>query len=335
VATTEHELIREIRALLRDEAVLLPDARGVLLGPGDDCAVTTPEAGRELLLTTDASVEGVHFRLDWMGAEAVGRRAMTANLSDVAAMGGRPRWALLALAAPRDTPRDTLLAIVRGAARSAAHEGAPVVGGNIAGTGGPLSVTITLAGDAPAGTAVRRTGAEPGDELWASGRPGAARVGLLLHERGLTGLRGAAPFLDAFQRPLARVALGDELRARGLARAMIDLSDGLAQDLGHVLEASGVGARLDAASLLAGLGDGFAAVCARLEADPVAVSLEGGEDYELLFAARPGAVGLARADLVKRHGVPLVRVGVVEAAPGLRGPDGAPLRARGYDHFSS
>jgi thiamine-monophosphate kinase len=384
---TEHELIRAIRALLEEErraaglgargpAEATPwaaapgaergatsgasegaaDTSGVVLGPGDDCAVLAPSPGCELLLTTDAAVEGVHFLLPWMDAETAGRRAMAANVSDVAAMAGRPRWALLALALPAGTPPEVTLALVRGAAREAALHGASLVGGNLSrasgrygplarpagGGGGPhpqggevgsLSLTITVAGEVPAGRAVRRSGARAGDALYVTGEPGLARAGLLALERGLGDDPALAPCVERFRRPRPRARLAPDLRDRALARAMIDVSDGLVQDLGNLAAESGAGALLEEAGLRAALAPALLAAAERLGEEPLALALAGGEDYELLFAAPPGSAA-AIAEVSTAYGVAISRIGAVDAARGIRRTDGTAVAVPGYDHFA-
>jgi thiamine-monophosphate kinase len=308
------------------------------LGIGDDCAVLAPPApGEEVLLEVDEAIDGVHFRLDWMTAEDAGHRLATQGLSDLAAMGGTPRAALLALGAPGDLGADTLLAIAGGLAAQLARFGVEVVGGNVAASAGPLHLTLTVVGVVEQGRAVLRSGARPGDLLAVTGPIGLARAGWLLCERGLADRPAAAPALAAYRRPEPRVEVGRALARAGLARAMIDLSDGLAGDLAQLCRASGVGARIDEPALALHLAPGLAAAAALLGADPLALALAGGDDFELLVAVAPDRWDEAHA-LAERCGSPLARVGAI-TDPGaglvLARQDGAstPLPGVSYEHF--
>jgi thiamine-monophosphate kinase len=327
---SEHELIRRIRALLGDAGGA---ASGVVLGPGDDCAVLAPAPGRELLLTTDAAIEGVHFDLAWMSAEEAGARAMAANLSDIAAMAGRPRWATLALglpARPASETAEVALAIVRGAAREAAAHGARLVGGNLARSPAGISITIALAGDVEAGRAVHRSGARAGDEILVTGEPGLARGGLLALQRGMASDAAVAPLVARFRAPRPRIDEAIFLREIG-ARAMIDLSDGLAGDLAHLAAESGLAAEIDRDALP--VPPPLAAFAARIGFDARAIVLEGGEDYELLAAAPPGTVAAQAAAFERRFGAPLSRIGRFADGAGIFFAGGSPIAGVGFDHF--
>lgn len=296
-----------------------------VLGVGDDCAIIAPSPGCELLVSTDMLVAGTHFIA---GSEpfALGWKTAAVNLSDIAAMGGQPRWITLALAMPAPDARWTS-ALADGFAACCEQHSVDWVGGDT--TRGPLSLCATVFGEAPAGAAIRRSGAHPGDDIWISGSPGRAALGLrhLLNGQALhDDWREAC--LMALHQPQARVALG--LSLRGLASAMLDVSDGLAGDLAHILEQSGCGACLDEAalpltSLMQACGDRtLARECL----------LHGGDDYELLFTAPATARGRIEAIA----GVPLNRIGHCEATPGLHlqhhDSSRSALAARGYDHFS-
>lgn len=246
---------------------------GVVLGIGDDAAVLAPDPGRELVATTDALVLDRHFTADWPAAD-IGRLVAEANLSDLAAMGARPRWALLALTLP-GIDSDWTDAFLDGFLDALTRAGAFLVGGNLA--RGPLNVCVQLLGDVPAGRAVTRAGARPGDRLVVSGTLGDAAAALALDEHA------SVPLIGRLRGPTARLTLGRALRER--ARAMIDLSDGLLADLGHLL-GEGQGAQIDL--------DALPASDALVEAigDPGErrrLQTGGGSDYELLACLPPEA----------------------------------------------
>ncbi|MEN9420031.1 MAG: hypothetical protein RI988_3652 [Pseudomonadota bacterium] len=305
---------------------------GVVLGVGDDCALLAPRAGMELAVSTDMLVEGRHF-LSTVPAERLGHKALAVNLSDLAACGARPLAFTLALSMPR-VDEAFLAGLARGMRALAERSGIALVGGDT--TAGPLTLTVTVFGEVPAGAALRRSGARVGDTLWVSGSLGDARL-------ALEGFRGAvaleAAGFEAARRamelPEPRVALGQALR--GVASAAIDVSDGLLGDLRHILERSGVGAELRAeavprSALLAGQPEALQTLC----------TLAGGDDYELLFTA----AGSAQEDVRRaaaQAGVPVTPVGrIVGAQAGLRVLDaqGVPWSAAalahlaGFDHFA-
>lgn len=299
-----------------------------VLGVGDDCALIAPRAGHELLVSSDMLVAGTHFLAD-TDPGRLGWKTAAVNLSDIAAMGGAPRWITLALALPA-ADEAWIGALAEGFAECCAAHGVDWVGGDT--TRGPLTLCATVLGEAPAGCAIRRSGAQPGDEVWISGTPGRAALGLR-HLLDATPLAAdwQAPCVTALEQPLPRVELGQGLR--GIATAMLDVSDGLCGDLAHILAASACGAVLEEAALpLAPL----VAACG----DPALARrclLSGGDDYELLFTAPPGQ--RAAVDrLSARTGLPLHRIGLCTAEPGLRlrGPDGhaVPLAPTGFDHFA-
>ncbi len=299
-----------------------------ILGPGDDCALIAPSPGMQLAITTDMLIAGTHF-LPNTDPRQLGWKTLAVNLSDLAAMGARPRWALLAGSLPAAN-EPWIAAFADGLFACASHYGVDVIGGDT--TRGPLAFCLTAIGEVPVGTALRRDQALLGDDLWVSGQPGLAALGLA-HLQGRTKLDEVLvkPCLDALQRPLARVELGLELRQRGLAHAAIDVSDGLLADLGHVLDRSAVAAEL----FLAQLPPLPAAV------DPVLArrcQLAGGDDYELAFSAAP-AKRTEIAELAVRLALPLWCCGrVIGAAPGqltLVDDDGqaVPIKDKGYDHF--
>jgi thiamine-monophosphate kinase len=296
----------------------LPGGRRTIVGPGDDAAALRVPGGR-LLVTTDSLVEGVHFRLGWETPVALGRRALRVNLSDVAAMGGSPLAAVVALQAPPGLPAPVLFGLMRGLAADARREGVDIVGGNLA-AAPRLAITVTLLGQ-PGRRLATRAGARSGDDVWVTGTLGGAGCAVRALLAGRRVPRPAVPVRVAAGRLLAPVAC-----------AMIDVSDGLVQDLGHVCRASGVAAEIDATSIP------VAAPCRRaLGAEAVAFAATAGEDYELLLTASArGRAGLVR--LASRLGCRLTRIGrIVAGRPAVRilGADRKPLalRREGFDHF--
>ena len=296
--------------------------RHTVLGVGDDGALVVPTPGQELVVSTDLLVEGTHFLAD-TDPEALGWKTLAVNVSDMAAMGAQPRWATLALALP-EASADWIDGFARGFFDCATRFGVDLIGGDT--TRGPRAFCVTILGETPAGQALRRDGARPGDSIWISGRPGRAALGLA-HLQGRTALAEPllAACLAALHRPQPRVALG--LALRGIASAAIDVSDGLLADLGHILEQSAVAARLHIAGLPA----------AGLERDCL---LAGGDDYELLFTSA-SSFDSSIAALADTLDLPLTRIGEVEPGPpgelvlcDRDGKDITPGR-RGYDHFMS
>jgi thiamine-monophosphate kinase len=271
--------------------------RQVELGIGDDAAVV--RVGRErVVVTVDDQVEGVHFDLRWLTPSDVGYRALQAAASDLAAMGAAPLCAVASLQVPAEFPQAKLRLLARGQAQAARQLGCPVVGGNVT-RGARLSISTTVLGTAK--KVLTRGGARPGDALWVLGELGLARAGLLLHQSGLRVpprlSRIASRARAAWARPRALLDAGRTLAGR--ARAAIDVSDGLAGDVRHLAEASGVQAIIHAADLQRLLAPGLAELGDLLGEPGTALALQGGEDYALLCAG-PGARRPARARVVGR-----------------------------------
>jgi thiamine-monophosphate kinase len=294
------------------------------LGVGDDAALVTAPAGSEIVLALDTIVENSHFP-STMDARFVGHRVLAVNLSDLAAMGAEPAWALLGLTLP-SVDEHWLAGFSAGLDALARRTGVALVGGDT--TRGPLTATLALAGTVPVGQALRRDGAQPGDDLWISGTPGDAAAGLAVLQGRLPGQgRARDALLHRFQLPEARVALG--IAIRGIATACIDVSDGLAGDLAKLCAASGTGADIESRELP--LSAGLCSVAgpeARL-----GYALGGGDDYELLFTAPPALRSRVAA---LEAGAVLKRIGVISETPGVR-VDGAPPdreAGHGFDHFA-
>jgi thiamine-monophosphate kinase len=305
-----------------------PTAHTALAG-GDDAALLAPRPGMQLAVSTDMLVAGTHFFPD-TGPADLGWKTLAVNLSDLAAMGAEPRWAFLALALPQAD--DAWLGAFANGFYACAHQyGVDLAGGDT--TRGPLNLCVTVIGETPAGQAIRRAGGRPGDLLWVSGQPGRAALGLRALRDGLTLTdEGHARALAALHRPQPRVTLGRALR--GVASAMLDVSDGLLGDLGHILAQSCCGAIVDIPALpLKPLLDDGAAHDVALHA-----LLSGGDDYELLFTA-PAVRSAELAALAARLALPLHCIGELTDQPGqllLRMADGS-LQAptsTGYDHFA-
>jgi thiamine-monophosphate kinase len=308
-----------------------------VVGIGDDAAILSLPRRSETLLTTDLLTEGVHFIAARTPGELLGRKAMAVNLSDIAAMGGVPHSAVVSIGLPRRTTTAYAGAIARGLAAAARDYGVAIVGGDTC-AAERLFVSVALTGYVEPGRAVRRAGGSPGDGIYVTGPLGASAAGLAVL---LGKARRAIPSAVAARRaavrahrdPQPRVACGRALGICGLATAMIDLSDGLGQDLPRLCEASGVGAIVAAASVPvspvadAVLGPGRA----------LAAALGGGEDYELLFSADRDREGLI-AGLARRLGQPIVRIGTLRPPrEGIRllTRDGryAPLPRGAFEHF--
>lgn len=311
----------EFALIRRYFSALTPAAAGVRLGIGDDCALLQLPAGQELAVTSDTLVAGRHFPDDTRPAD-IGWKSLAVNLSDLAAMGAEPRWFLLALTLPN--PDEAWLAAFAGGLRElAVQHGVALVGGDT--TRGPLAITITAMGWVPAGAALRRSGARPGDRVCVTGTLGDAA--LALRERGCS--TRSEDLQQRLDRPQPRVAAG--LALRGLASAAIDLSDGLAGDLGHILSASRVGAEIDAAALP--MSETFRQ--RTVIEERLALQAQGGDDYELCVCVPPEQLAAAQQAV---GDVPLTEIGRITAEPGLKVRDAngmlAPLEARGYVHFS-
>lgn len=300
--------------------------RHTTLAGGDDAALFSVRPGMELVVSTDMLVSGTHFFADTEPTD-LGWKTLAVNVSDLAAMGACPRWALLALALPA-VDEDWLAAFAEGLFACAKAFDIDLVGGDT--TRGPLNLAVTLIGEVAHGSAITRAGARAGDELWVSGQPGRAALGLA-QLRGTLQLAAPEDFIAALQRPQPRLALGQKLR--GLASAMLDVSDGLLGDLAHLLERSTVGAIIeqDALPLHPLCAAGVDELTAR------ASLLGGGDDFELLFTA-PASQRAAITALSSELGLPLHRIGQITAQPGqlqLRERSGQvqALAASGYDHF--
>ncbi|MFM0514947.1 thiamine-phosphate kinase [Paraburkholderia sp. RL17-373-BIF-A] len=320
------------RFFARRAAARPADAASGTLGIGDDCALLAPRAGEMLAISTDMLVEGRHFLAD-VDPEALGHKALAVNLSDLAAMGAQPQAFTLAFSLPK-AEEAWLAAFSEGLFALAERYGCELIGGDT--TGGPLNLCITVFGSVPPRAALRRDAAQPGDDIWISGTLGDARAGLGVRRGEWSAdASDTATFSRALDRPEPRVALG--LALRGVAHAALDLSDGLAGDLLHILERSNLRATVDVDAVPR------SAALRRLAPEVQRrCTLAGGDDYELCFTAPPAA----RAAVEKAGhevGIQLTRIGTISAlesaadrpAIGWRDAAGAPLTLtlQGFDHF--
>lgn len=312
----EFDLIRLIRRAAG------PGDAGVVLGIGDDAAVLDVPGDRDLVTTVDTLNAGVHFDAKTPAAD-IGYKALAVNLSDLAAMGAEPRWALLSLSLP-EADEGFLAAFVEGFLSLARQHGVSLVGGDTC--AGPLSVTVTALGLVRPGEALRRDGARPGDLVAVSGTPGLAALAL---ERLSAGLAPGERAGEALRKPVPRVALGAALV--GKASACIDISDGLRADLGHVVQTSGCGAVIELGRLP---GHGAFAGCG--DHRRWRLQLAGGDDYELCFTLPPRHAPALRG-IAHETGLQLSTIGSIVEAPGVRcvTPDGShfDVERTGYEHF--
>ena len=309
-----------------------PRSKSVTLGVGDDAALLVPTPGRELVASVDMLVEGRHFFIGTDPAR-LGHKTLAVNLSDLAAMGATPRWAFLAGALP-DNDAAWLAAFARGFFALADAHGVDLVGGDT--TRGPRNLCVTILGEVPAGQALRRDGAHPGDDLYVSGALGDAALAVAaLGGRGSLDADALAGTRLRLEMPQPRIALGIALR--GVASAAIDVSDGLTGDLAHTLERSKVGAIVELAAVPHSV-----ALASKLAGAERALALDcllaGGDDYELLFTAPPAAAPRI-AEIAAELSLPLTRIGAITVKTGLVIVDerGVPLAMlpRAYDHFAA
>ncbi len=307
---TEKRLIARIRT----QAGRRPVASSITVGIGDDTAVLRPPRGHEILVTTDFSLEGVHFRRDWEPAESVGHRCLLRGLSDIAAMGGEPLAAFLSLALPARLPQKWVDGFTHGLLKLARRYRVTLAGGDVSSiTSGfdKVLADIVVVGSVPRGKAILRSQAAAGQRIFVTGALGRAAATLKIRSSG-----GATAQRD--QEP--RLAVGRYLRQRGLATAMIDISDGLSTDLRHLCDESGVGAEISENLIPVAASSTFA------------FGLHGGDDYELLFTAPEGASMPARL-----AGVAITQIGITtkDRKSWLRRKDGKRVRlaARGWEHL--
>jgi thiamine-monophosphate kinase len=326
----------------------------VITGIGDDAAVTALSPGMQLLTSTDMLLEDVHFRRSWHDPYRLGRKSLAASISDIAAMGGIPRWALLSLALPSDMPLDFIDDFMRGFLAMASENLVALIGGDTCSSRSGLTISVTIMGEQFPDRIVRRSGAKPDDDIWVTGTLGDAALGLKLVDfdsaqppnpaqvtgstvpasGSLNGAEGYDYLLSRLLDPKPRVSAALALTEAGLATAMIDISDGVLADFGHIAGQSGVGGCIRLEDLP--LSDGFRSHSANFTAIPHHLALSGGEDYELCFTARPSSRKIIE-DCMKKCGIATTRIGIVTGLPGVMvvTPDGGRYCAdtKGFNHF--
>ncbi|WP_051305558.1 thiamine-phosphate kinase [Desulfogranum mediterraneum] len=331
----ERAIIDHISGLVGGEAEQL------VLGIGDDCAVIGKDDQEHWLLTMDTLVESVHFDRSWHPAHQLGRKTISVNVSDVAAMGGRPQFMLLSVGLPPGFDREWFAAFSQGIAEACRDYGCLLVGGDTVRSPESYNFTVTAIGTALRDQVIYRHGARPGDTIWVSDYLGQAAAGLELFHRGVDPMDGAyGPLCSRHLDPLARTVLGSRLGSSGLVHAMMDLSDGLATDLAHLCKRSQVQGRIDADRLP--LSPQLLQAAALLSLPPEQLALKGGEDYELLFTAPPEARS-AILEIGRGCGLQLHEVGRIGRGCGviLRTPvSGSQVVEEqidygGFDHFNS
>jgi len=330
----EFGLIRRIHKFLQHKSVRTP---GVMLGIGDDTASIRPRAGYDLLVTCDCLVEGRHFLPDHITPLDLGRRAMVVNISDIGAMGGQPLYALVSLGLKTDTPVADVEAMYSGFIMELNPFGASVIGGNITSTEDAIFIDITLIGEVKQGKLMLRSTAQAGDAILVTGYPGEAAAGLQLLMRSKpTEDLGEHPLVRAHTTPSHRAQEGQAIARPGYATAMIDTSDGFLGDLGHICQASGVGAVLIQEKFPISKDLKQAAV--QLGLDPFEMFLKDSDDYELILTCSPDHIAHIRSVIAGVSDIPVTEVGRITDEVGnflLILPDGTQRRLTpvGWDHF--
>jgi thiamine-monophosphate kinase len=329
---TEDELTGALRTILSDKVP------GLRVGPGDDAALVDFDSALEIL-TADLLVEGVHFTLETTSPRDLGYKSLTVNVSDVAAMGGRPRYGLVSLAIPERIDMPWVIELYGGLRDAAGRYGMAVVGGDLS-RADETVISVAVTGEVAKNRAVTRSGARPGDRVVVTGSLGAAAAGLRLSEADRDEIREALgtelgrSLLEAIARPVARVDEGETLAAAGAA-AMIDLSDGLAKDLHRLCRESQVGARIDLMSVP--VANGLKEVENLLGVDALELAMEGGEDYELLATLAPEAIRGVASRIAERFGTSVTEIGEIVEGTGVTAVDvdrrERPLEPKGWDHF--
>jgi len=298
---------------------------------GDDCAVLPKDAGTDMVVTVDMLVEDIDFRLDWTTPELLGAKVLTVSLSDIAAMGGVPKWSMLSIGVPvKLWDSDFIDRFYEGWHTVANHYGVKLVGGDICRTPDHLVFDSIVAGETAKGKAILRSGANPGDSIFVTGELGGAAGGLILLE---SGVRFSAThekrkrLIERQIRPIPRIAVSKYLAENNLATSMIDISDGLSSDLHHFCEASGVGARLDADKIPV---DANLVALSITSDQRVGMALSGGEDFELLFTSSQQEISSPEFSQFHLIGEVTANIGIVDV---ISGGDVTLMPRKGYRHF--
>jgi thiamine-monophosphate kinase len=328
--TSEADLIERIASLAQRSA------EDAILGIGDDAAIIRKNEHQWWLLSIDSQIENVHFKREYTPARMLGHKALAVNLSDIAAMGGTPRFALLSLNLPKDIESSFIDEVLAGMVALADKHSTIIIGGDIAASGNGLTITVTIIGECPAGRALRRDGAKPGDWIFVTGRLGLAAMGLQLLQRGHRYAPELPPHLQqpilAHLQPTPRLEVGQALAECRLANALIDVSDGLSTDLFHICQASGVGAVVSADQVPT-----TREAPEDLNTTGLELALNGGEDYELLFTVP--RTSLQQIELLRNQfrDLPITLIGEITNESGRmyleRSGERMPLLPRGHDHL--
>ena len=320
------------------KGMMPPADSRLVLGIGDDTAAFRTSPGKLLLTTCDIQVEDRHFRREHISAHQLGRRSAAINLSDIAAMGGQPLYALVSLALPQETEVDWVRELYLGLREELGRFDAAVIGGNLSASAEGVIIDITLLGEVTEEFVLRRSGARPGDAILVTGAFGASIIGRLALERRLSrARREVARVVEAHLTPTPRMKEGLAIAAAGTATAMIDVSDGLASDLGHICDASGVGARIfaDRVPIVAET----RALAGELGVDVLRAALHGGEDYELILTCAPSEAATLAHRVQEETGTAVAEIGQItqglERLLVLPGGGEEALKPAGWDHFQA
>lgn len=320
----------EFGLLQRIQAQLSTTMPGVVVGSGDDAAVLSLGEGGYLLVSTDAVVEGQHFRQEWLSYEEIGERAARAALSDLAAMGGQPRGLLASVAVPADLEVEAAEALARGLEAGAAASGAQLIGGDMAASPGPIFVDVVVVGETP--VYWPRAGAQPGNVVFVSGDLGRTAAALHLLQQGQTCPQLPVPLQERFLRPQPAFDLVEALQPLKVVTAAIDISDGLVSDLGHIAERSQVQIVVEADQVP--VGEIVQQVAAGAGCQARDWALGSGEEYELAFTVPAEAVEAVHQAIAERGARPVTVIGKVLAGSGVVVEGGPPAdTVGGYDHF--
>lgn len=331
----EFGLIDRIDKLLREEGARLPEKT---LGIGDDCASFVSRPGYELLVTCDAIVEGRHYLPRFISPIDLGRRAMALNISDIGAMGGHTLYALVSLGLRADTPVKDVEAMYRGFIAELNPFGAAIIGGNLTKSEGANFIDITLIGEIESGKSVRRSTAKLGTTILVTGYPGQAAAGLQILLKAIPDddVR-AHPLVQAYNTPSHRAREGEAAAKSGLATAMIDTSDGLLGDLGHICDESGVGARLIQENLP--ISNALREAAEQMKQEPLDFVLQDSDDYELIITCPPEHVDGICSLITSLSHIPVTEIGTItDKTEGIKliSRDGIPrdITPSGWDHFA-
>lgn len=327
---TEFELIQQLtRGLPRT-------AKDLVKGVGDDCAAIRVKGDRCLLVTTDALIEDIHFKNNWQNFESLGAKALAVNLSDIAAMGGRPRFFLVSIGLPPQKAGSAAKKIYSGMLKLAARHKVILIGGDTVASPKALVISITVIGEASQNKVLYRNGARPGDAIYVSGTLGESAFGLECLKAGRRG-KIFSPFIIRHLLPSPKVALAKKLAGLRILTSMIDVSDGFLADLGHIADESNVGYKVDAKKLP--VEKNLFEAAGKIGANALDLALSGGEDYELIFTVRAGKIS-AFEKYVGKTKDKMTRVGVITSNKRERivlnaGGNKAKVRRSGFDHFGA